>query len=124
MSCIGHFVEECYRVLKKGGQVITITDNANYIEYIFNKTHHLRYKGYGGEDIHYGLYTSEHLISHFKRLNFKILKADYICEDLLYWRRKGQHKYFSALVFEYLAKINNVFFKHFFNKRVYIVALK
>ncbi|MCD6477052.1 MAG: methyltransferase domain-containing protein [Candidatus Aenigmarchaeota archaeon] len=87
LRCPRHFLDESYRVLKRRGILIIITDNANYIGYIINRTHHGGYIGYGKEDVHYGLYTKEHLIAHLKSSGFKVLYAGYTNSDILCWRK-------------------------------------
>lgn len=77
------FLKECYRVLKKGGKMNLLTDNAGYlIFHTLKKARHGDYvDGTGGDkgkDRHYALYTKEHLANHFMQADFEVNKIDYI----------------------------------------------
>ena len=77
-----YLLKECYRVLKKGGKMILITDNAGYLLFhIMKRAIHGNYcDGTGGnekKDRHYALYTKEHLRNHFQDVEFKINKIEY-----------------------------------------------
>jgi ubiquinone/menaquinone biosynthesis C-methylase UbiE len=83
----GFALEEMYRVLKKGGKLTIITDNAGFWEFHIFGTHvkpkiNLKrlsfYKGRGELDTHYCLFTKEHLINHFKKLGIKIEEVIYL----------------------------------------------
>ncbi|MEM4511598.1 MAG: class I SAM-dependent methyltransferase [Nanopusillaceae archaeon] len=83
----GFFLEEAYRVLKKGGKIVLITDNAGFWEFHVLGTHvrpKLRikrlkfYEGMGELDTHYCLYTKEHLVNHLRFVGFRIVKVEFI----------------------------------------------
>jgi predicted SAM-dependent methyltransferase len=76
-------LSECYRVLKKGGKMTIITDNAGYLLYhVWKRNRHGGYcDGTGGtekKDRHYALYTREHMINHFEIIGFKVKKVEHI----------------------------------------------
>ena len=118
-----HFLEESKRILKKKGYVLVVTDNANYLGFAFSNGHHKQYKGYGDFDLHYGLYTPEHLETHFSQMGFKVIEFGYISRDILNYRNKIKGSIFVRL-FDGLGKIPNKYLKRLFNKRVYIIAQK
>jgi len=69
-------IQECYRVLKKGGKLDLLTDNAGYLLFhIMKRAIHGNYcDGTGGDegkDRHYALYTVEHLKNHFLNAGFE-----------------------------------------------------
>jgi len=74
-------LKEMVRVLKVGGKLTVITDNASFWAYHLGaKTH---YGGYEErvahpKDKHYALYTSWHLFNHFQRVGLKNIKTEYI----------------------------------------------
>jgi len=77
------FLKECTRVLKKGGKMRLITDNAGYL--IFHTMKRARHGDYvdgtGGDkrkDRHYALYTKEHLANHFLHADLKVNKINYV----------------------------------------------
>jgi len=76
-------LKECYRLLKKGGEIIIITDNAGFIGFHsgrWTKTlSTIHYGGYRNSDgdMHFGLYTKEHIRNHLERAGFKIKKIKY-----------------------------------------------
>ncbi len=77
----GFVLKEMYRVLKKGGKLILITDNANYYGFAIGKTHLGDYEGvgsHGKEDKHYSLFTDWHLRNHTQKVGFKNIKTSYI----------------------------------------------
>ena len=77
-------LKEIYRVLKKGGQLILITDNAGFILYHHNLhgVHHGNYTGlfdsHNPNDRHYALYTEEHLKNHLGSVGFKKSRVKYV----------------------------------------------
>lgn len=82
----GFALEEMWRVLKKGGKIIIITDNAGFWEFQVFGTHvkpklNLKrlnfYKGRGELDTHYCLYTKEHLVNHLKKVGFKVIEVKF-----------------------------------------------
>jgi predicted SAM-dependent methyltransferase len=70
-------LKEMYRVLKKGGKLILITDNANYWKWSLSPSH----LG-GGRDVnnHFELFTPSHLVNHAKKVGFKKIKTKYLDE--------------------------------------------
>ncbi len=85
---VGFFVDECYRVLKKGGKIYIRTDHAGYIlNYLLKRNEHnqglaVQYKkggsfGHGQEeDWHYYLFVESHLRGFFKK--FQDIKIKYV----------------------------------------------
>jgi SAM-dependent methyltransferase len=77
----GITLKEMARVLKKGGEMILITDNASYWYYALdNKTHTGKYESvdkFGTEDKHYCLFTDWHLHSHFLYAGLEPKKITY-----------------------------------------------
>ena len=76
----GFALKEMVRVLKKGGIIEIITDNASYWYYALdNSTHTGKYElsSYGKRDRHYSLFTDWHLINHFRDIGLKVLKIEY-----------------------------------------------
>jgi SAM-dependent methyltransferase len=123
LSNPSNFINESYRTLKTGGYLLLVTDNANYLGYIFSDGHHFSYKGYGVEDLHYGLYTPEHLVTHFRK-KFEIIESGYLDVDILPWRNELNGLNIIKRIFSLFAKINIKYFKRAFSRRVYIVARK
>ena len=78
-----HFLSECKRVLKKGGKIILITDNACFIgfwgSWLYKGKGFLhRYEGIcGQDDRHYALYTLAHLEHWAKKFDLEIEHLDY-----------------------------------------------
>lgn len=74
----GFALEEMVRVLKPGGRLIVITDNASYIGFhlsIFgSRMHKGGYKGMGEEDVHYSLFTRHHLKNHLRYLGLENIR--------------------------------------------------
>ena len=74
-----HVLQEMKRVLKKGGKLIIITDNASFIlyhipvfEHIFSQHNKNKYR-YGKKDKHYFLFTPLHLRNLLQKVGgFKI----------------------------------------------------
>ena len=75
-----HFLSECYRVLKRGGKIIIITDNANYWVWAVNRTHLGEYeeRSQKNEDRHYALFTPHHLRNHLEIAGFKEIRTGYL----------------------------------------------
>ena len=74
-----NFLKESYRVLKKGGKIIVITDNASYWVWAVSKTHHGGYRIYENvQGRHYQLFTPEHLINYLKKFGFRKIKWKFI----------------------------------------------
>lgn len=77
---LGFFIDECYRVLKKGGKIEIITDHAGFI--VFHSTmEHTKYldtrTGYQRheDDFHYALFVPSHLKSYLRQ--FSEVKAGF-----------------------------------------------
>jgi len=75
-------LKEIYRILKKNGIIIIITDNAGFWGFHTGKYTKtlgtIHYGGYRvGEDMHYGLYTPEHIRNHLEKAGFKVHKIRY-----------------------------------------------
>jgi len=78
----GYLIEESYRVLKKGGKLIIITDNALYWVWSVGKTHHGGYRwGEKTKDRHYSLFTIEHLVNHLSAVGFHIDNIKFIEDE-------------------------------------------
>lgn len=71
------FLNECRRVLKDDGIFELQTDNAFYYGFHFNRTHSGGYSGLGTQDIHYSLFTVEHLKNYLKAADFEVLSQTY-----------------------------------------------
>jgi SAM-dependent methyltransferase len=74
------------RVLKRGGKITVITDNASFWGWHtpISKTHYGGYErnmDYGEDDRHFALYTTWHLENHLKDLGIKNIKIEYIMKD-------------------------------------------
>lgn len=72
---IGFVIDECFRVLKKGGKIWMRTDCANYIFFYINREHNKMlktcynlnsFKHKQNEDSHYHLFVKSHLEKLFK----------------------------------------------------------
>jgi len=77
---------EVHRVLKKGGSLVLITDNAACIRYYLLGTHTGGYMGHRHlltrtGDKHYAVFTEEHIRNHLLSAGFKIVKIKYIETD-------------------------------------------
>jgi len=83
----GFALREMARVLKKGGKLILITDNANYWVWGVGKTHLGGYEKNpegGEEDRHYALFTEWHLRNHLEKVGLKVVKIEYLEEEFLH----------------------------------------
>lgn len=83
----GYALKEMTRVLKKGGKLILITDNANYWVWAVGKTHLGGYENNpegGEEDKHYSLFTEWHLKQHFEKVGLKVMKIEFLEEEFLH----------------------------------------
>jgi predicted SAM-dependent methyltransferase len=81
---VGRHLEECYRVLKKGGTLIVITDNAECGRYYLFGTHTGRYEKRHQDypsDRHYCIFTENHLRNHLESAGFKIISTEYVKTD-------------------------------------------
>ena len=84
----GFHLEECYRVLKKGGKLTLITDNAACIRHYLSGTHSGRYEKEHKDnpsDKHYALFTKHHLKNLFKHAGFTITEIKLM--DTYFWTR-------------------------------------
>lgn len=81
------FIDECFRVLKKGGKMCLQTDNAGFIIYHVKNDHNLyveRYKDkfytkdQPSNDHHYHLFVPSHLKYLFQMAGFQEMKISYI----------------------------------------------
>jgi tRNA G46 methylase TrmB len=82
------FLQEVRRVLKKGGKVTIIIDNASYLRFHISKNLPFLLKigwRHGGEypstnplDKHYALYQPEHIKNHFEACGLKIVELKLI----------------------------------------------
>lgn len=125
----GFLIEEMKRVCKPGGKVIIITDNAGFWEFHVLGTHvtpkiklkrlHF-YQGRGELDTHYSLFTREHLINHFKKVNLKIESITYLPfpknEPL------GKFRFLLDLFCKFLSSTK--IFENFAYPRIKIVGVK
>jgi ubiquinone/menaquinone biosynthesis C-methylase UbiE len=92
---IGFFIDECYRVLKNGGRIDVITDNAGYI--IFHiKTDHNDYINIKNYTENYSRNVNDHhrnlfVPSHLKYLfyNFNIISINYLITSKKRWIRNS-----------------------------------
>ena len=76
-----NFLKESYRVLKRGGKLIIITDNAGFFG-IFGKVHHGGYEEVRenegiNQDRHYALFTPNHLENWLRYVGFRKIKVEY-----------------------------------------------
>jgi predicted SAM-dependent methyltransferase len=78
---VGFHLEECYRVLKTGGKIICITDNASCFRFYIWGTHTGRYEKIHKGDYHFCVFTKNHLLNHFMQAGFKDIKIDYVKTD-------------------------------------------
>lgn len=79
---VGFFLDECYRVLKKGGKITLITDNAECVRYYWFGTHTGRYEElHEPNDRHYEIFTKNHLFNHFVVSGFHVESIEYIETD-------------------------------------------
>ncbi len=110
LTNLGFAIREMHRVLKKGGKLVLITDNANFFGFAVGRTHLGGYeekklwsKESTKEDRHYELFTDWHLRNHAKKVGFRNVLTEYMLEEgenknnLIGW--KGQMvKFFSLLL--------------------------
>ena len=82
---VKQFVEECMRVLKKGGKFWFRTDSSIYIGFLFrNHQDYIKYNYTSKDDKHYYLFKKEHLINLFEGYDLDIT---YTCPNkrYLFW---------------------------------------
>jgi len=80
------------RVLKRGGRLVLVTDNASYLRWHvkwrrFYDASHAGYVSKHAGDKHYALFLKEHLINFFQELNLKIDKVEYETHSPQYMRK-------------------------------------
>ncbi|MEW6748382.1 MAG: methyltransferase domain-containing protein [Candidatus Micrarchaeota archaeon] len=76
-----NLMKEANRVLKKGGRLTLITDNAAYLGIGFGKTLFLHnYSGYGKEDRHFEIYTAFHMRNWADKFGFEVESIDYLMQ--------------------------------------------
>lgn len=111
---------EMYRVLKKKGKLVIITDNAGFWGWHipWSKTHYGGYEeyGYGTKDCHYAVFTSWHLENHFKTLNLESITAEYLIS------RENLVKY--KLIIKLISKFFGFFFKRMVYPQIKITGFK
>lgn len=75
----GFVLKEVYRVLKLGGRLDIITDNAGYFFYHAGQghTHYGGYEKNNPGDYHFSLFTSNHIKNHLNRAGFNDVEWDY-----------------------------------------------
>lgn len=79
-------LKEMVRVLKPGGKLVLITDNASFPPFYLPPSlgsgfHVGGYSGAGTEDRHYGVFTQEHLKHHLQHVGLRIAKVKYVYAD-------------------------------------------
>jgi len=84
----GYHLRELYRVLKKGGVVTLITDNAACVRFYLFRTHMGGYMGHRkflshNADKHYAVFTVEHLKNLFLSARFQIIRSEYVDTDFM-----------------------------------------
>lgn len=75
-----NYMKEAYRVLKKGGILILITDNASYlpIHIKFGLAYDHNYGSvYGSEDKHFAIFTKSHLMNWAEKFGFETIWINY-----------------------------------------------
>jgi SAM-dependent methyltransferase len=90
---------EMKRVCKPGGKIVLITDNAGYLLFHHNPFGwvHGNYNYENPADIHYALFTEEHLRNHFKAAGLGGVKQHY---DYIY--KWGEHWKYYVQAFVHL----------------------
>jgi predicted SAM-dependent methyltransferase len=79
----GFHLNECFRVLKRGGIVDITTDNAECTRYYWFGTHTGRYEKLHPGDKHYCIFTASHLKNHFEHAGFTNIQISYVKTDTL-----------------------------------------
>lgn len=79
-----NFLKRCFKVLKKGGKIKVITDNAGCwvwhapMNFLYAKQHYENTIREGKMDRHYALYTTMHLSNHLSAAGFKNIRVNYL----------------------------------------------
>ena len=78
LTNVSNFFKEAARVLKRGGRIVVITDNASYWGYAVGRTHLGGYETMHGdkEDRHYSLFTEWHLKNHLRSVGLQTVKTE------------------------------------------------
>jgi predicted SAM-dependent methyltransferase len=78
---VGFFIDECYRILKRGGLLDLQTDNAGYLPFYINYEHNKALDGKGylrhPNDHHYSLFVFSHLkyfLKDFSKIQFSYVR--------------------------------------------------
>ncbi len=80
----GEFLKKCFRVLKKGGKLTIITDNAGCwvwyfpVKFLYSLQHYDNSVREGNLDRHYSIYTKLHLENHLLAAGLSQVKVDYM----------------------------------------------
>ena len=83
---VGFHFEECHRVLKTGGKLTVITDNAECARFYSLGTHTGRYEEKHRDnpgDRHYCIFTENHLRNHLAYIGFKVESIEKIGTNTL-----------------------------------------
>jgi SAM-dependent methyltransferase len=88
---VGFHFEEVKRVLKRTGLLILITDNSACLKYYTLGTHTGGYRKAGGLDVHFSIFTKEHLRNHLNRVGLHVHEITFVDTDY-------PTKYFDKLV--------------------------
>ena len=104
-----NFLKESRRVLKSGGKITLLTDNAGFWG-VFGSTHHgsyekIRIQKGTPEDRHYALFTPSHLNNWLKSVGFKNIKIKYFVNN-------KQVKESHIILFRFLMAISERFAPH------------
>jgi ubiquinone/menaquinone biosynthesis C-methylase UbiE len=74
-------LQDVKRVMRTGGVLTLITDNAACLKYYVLRTHMGGYRKHGGKDLHYALFTAEHIKNLFEYVGLTVDKVKYIDTD-------------------------------------------
>lgn len=76
----GFHLDEVYRVLKRKGKLVLITDYAGCIRYYIFGTHEGRYervRNYS-KDKHYSIFTKQHMVNHLISAGFEMFWIEFV----------------------------------------------